>query len=513
MSHNVLVNTRDLSIAYTGNTVIEGISFSVAAGELLAVIGANGCGKSTLLNVLIAESRKDRDYLLRNDVIMSGHIDVAPGIVVAHLPQKLRKNDFQATASELSYEKVSIEARLQESFGHAGGLSMREHLSDGELQKAAVIRTLITDAELYLLDEPTNYLDIDGITAFEGYVAHLKAAGKALILVTHDRALTDNLADHTIFITANGIFHTVGGFQQAWSVKTSDFKSRRKKAGQIKRKIRQLQQDRQRKAGWADRKEKQKRGARRARAHISTLSKKLAKRAQVAGRKAEREMKQLRRTKPFVPKSVSLHFPPYKVNRRQVFALAEAGFHYENQQPNLLSAVTLTATTSDKFCLMGANGAGKSTIFKLITGQLEPTAGAFYLNEKVRLRYLAQGLEGFFNKERLLDNFAALGCDETTVRQYLGAALIRREKTKDLLGRFSQGELMRAAIVHCLLDRAEFLLLDEPTSHLDIESVEVLERLLESYQGGFLVISHDRTFVENVSERLYLLEAGRVRLV
>jgi len=509
----MLVNTRDLSIAYTGNTVIEGISFSVTAGELLAVIGANGCGKSTLLNVLIAESRKDRDYLLRNDVIMSGHIDIAPGIVVAHLPQKLRKDDFQATTDELSYEKVSLEARLQESFDHTGGLSTGEHLSDGELQKAAVIRTLITDAELYLLDEPTNYLDIDGITAFEGYVARLKASGKGLVLVTHDRTLTDNLADRTIFITTNGIFHTVGGFQQAWSIKTSDFKSRRKKAGQIKRKISQLQQDRQRKAGWADRKEKQKRGARRAKAHISTLSKKLARRAQIAGRKAEKEMERLHQTRPFIPKNVSLRFPPYEVKRRRVFALAEAGFRYESRHPNLLANVTLAATTSDKLCLMGANGAGKSTILKLITGRLEPTVGACYLNDKVRLRYLAQGLEGFFSKERLLDNFATLGCDETTVRQYLGAALIRREKTKDPLGRFSQGELMRAAIVHCLLDRAEFLLLDEPTSHLDIESVEVLERLLESYQGGFLVISHDRTFVENVSESLYLLEGGRVRLV
>ncbi len=513
MSHDVLVNTRDLSIAYTGNTVIEGISFSVAAGELLAIVGANGCGKSTLLNVLIAESRKDREYILKNDVIISGHFDFAPGIVVAHLPQKLCRDDLRADADELGYEKVSLQARLQESFGQTGDLSTREHLSDGELQKAAVIRTLITDAELYLLDEPTNYLDIDGITAFEGYVARLKAAGKALILVTHDRALTDNLADRTIFITANGIFHTVGGFQQAWSLKTADFESRRRKAGQIKRKIRQLQQDRQRKAGWADRKEKQKRGARGAKAHISTLSKKLAKRAQIAGRKAEKEMEQLGRTKPFVPKSVSLRFGPYDVKHRRVFALEEAGFRYDNHRPNLLSEVTLTATTTDKLCLMGANGAGKSTIFKLITGQLSPTAGVCYLNEKVRLRYLAQGLEGFFTRERLLDNFATLGCDETTVRQFLGAALIRREKTKDQLGRFSQGELMRAAIVHCLLDRVEFLLLDEPTSHLDIESVEVLERLLESYQGGFLVISHDRTFVENVSERLYLLEAGRVRLV
>lgn len=101
----------------------------------------------------------------------------------------------------------------------------------------------------------------------------------------------------------------------------------------------------------------------------------------------------------------------------------------------------------------------------------------------------------------------------TVVRQYLGAALIRKDKVTEPIDQFSHGELMRSAIVKCILSKAEFLFLDEPTTHLDIESIEVLEHLLQNFNGGFLLISHDRSFVSNVADKLYMLEDGRLRLV
>ena len=148
-------------------------------------------------------------------------------------------------------------------------------------------------------------------------------------------------------------------------------------------------------------------------------------------------------------------------------------------------------------------------------GELKPNSGSVYIHPNLNVQYINQGLVGYFKQNRLLDNFIGID-EESKVRQYLGAALIRREKVTDFIENFSYGELMRAAIVKCILEKTEFLLLlllDEPTSHLDIESIEILESLLINYHGGFLIISHDRTFVSNIADKLYVLENNKIKQV
>ena len=132
---------------------------------------------------------------------------------------------------------------------------------------------------------------------------------------------------------------------------------------------------------------------------------------------------------------------------------------------------------------MGTNGTGKSTITKLITGELDLFEGKRYINKNVHYHYLPQGLNGFFRESTLLDNFTSLELHQTAVRQHLGGVLIQGDKVTEPIKNFSLGELMRAAIIKCILEKAEFLLLDEPTSHLDIESVEILEQLLQNFPG------------------------------
>ncbi len=522
MSRRMLVSTRNLSISYLFHEVLTDLSFSVSGGEVVAIVGANGCGKSTLLKTLLHTSLKDRPFFIDNDITVSGAINFGRDVVVSYLPQHLRNEVTPgcrlAPSSPAAY---GLEARLRSSFGLEKTLRETDRMSDGELQKAATIETLAADADLYLLDEPTNYLDIGGLTAFEDYLDVVRARGRGILLVTHDRTLTDNLADRTIYLSVNGIYQTVGGFEQAWSVQAEDFRARQHQAAQIRRKIGDLQEDMRRKAAWADKKEKQKTGAKGAKAHIGRLAKKLAARSKTAALKADREIEKLKQTKPFIPKTINLRFPPYTVRHRTVFDMRKLAFDYaagtasESTDPEtpLLREITLSASTRDKICLMGANGTGKSTILKLILGQLKPHHGSYSLNESVSRRYLPQGLVGFFENRVLLENFRSCGQDETTVRRYLGAALIRKEKPESDLGQFSYGELMRAAVVKCILERAEFMILDEPTSHLDIESIEVLEHLLNDFPGGYIIVSHDRTFVENVSGRLLSLEDGRLRLV
>ncbi len=510
MSSEVLINIKDLSVSYLHTHVVKGLSLSVAAGETVALMGPNGSGKSTLLKVIRSQVDPGLELFDPLNDHMHGSITLPRGLRAVWLPQNLRAEWHPPERPE--YDKASARARLKQAFGFDTAKRPVQHLSDGQLQKLAIIETVAAEAELFLLDEPTNYLDLDGLQALEYSLLELSARGCSLLLVTHDRALTESVADRTYYLSANGVYQSEGGFSRAWSLAGSEYQARRKEAADIKRRMSVLRQDYQRRAGWSRRKEESKRGSGSAKPSIGKQAKKMAQRAQAVNRRVERELVRLEQAKPFVPKSVNLAFDQYDVARRTAFHLQNASFRYGEDSPWLIRDARLTVSTREKICLMGANGAGKTTLLRLLSGELAPTCGEVYVNKGVNLRHLPQGLAGFFGEETLLDNFRDCG-DQTIVRQHLGSALLRRDKVIRPVDDFSHGELMRAAVVRCILQRAEFLLLDEPTSHLDIESIEVLERLLSAFQGGFLLISHDRRFVEHVADKLYLLGDARIRLI
>lgn len=514
MSNRMLLNIRNLSYSFLDKNLFDNLNFSVKGGRLLALLGANGCGKSTILNLIAAADSANEPLQHDTSVRISGEVWLEPEAKLCYLPQNLRNDSRGPTPTKrLEPSLAGRESKLCEDFGLATCEEPDDLLSDGELQKCHLVAALLAESDIYLLDEPTNYLDIRGITALEEHLLHLKTSGKAIVLVTHDRALTDYVADESILITQEAVYRADGGASCVWSVKAEDVESRARRSKEIGKKIQQLQRDIRAKSGWAAAKERQLIGGGGSKGHISRLSKKMAKRARIAQRRAEQEMQKLEETRPFVPKKLNLAFPKYEVRNRQAFALKNVSFSYSggNSAP-LLRDVTLSASTRDKFCLMGANGSGKTTLLKLAQGMLRPDNGTSRLNRNVSGIYLAQGLAGFYKNEILIDNFRDTGCDETTIRRFLGGALIRKDKPRESVTNFSYGELMRAAIVKCILSRAEFLFLDEPTSHLDIESIHVLEELLADFPGGYLMISHDRSFVENVADHLYLLEEGYLRL-
>ncbi|MCP4684455.1 MAG: ABC-F family ATP-binding cassette domain-containing protein, partial [bacterium] len=206
MSPKSLLNIKDLSVAFVNTKVLEGFSLSVGAGEIVAVLGANGCGKTTILNVLLARQGMNPDFIEKNQVKLGGVIDTPKGLTLSYLPQNLRRDWTPESAGPVDYSLASIEARLTKAIGLDPNAREPKELSDGQLQKLAIVKTLTAEADLHLLDEPTNYLDIDGITVLEDTLAHLRDRGRGVLMVTHDRTLTDNLADKTVFVTQNGIY-------------------------------------------------------------------------------------------------------------------------------------------------------------------------------------------------------------------------------------------------------------------------------------------------------------------
>jgi len=229
----------------------------------------------------------------------------------------------------------------------------------------------------------------------------------------------------------------------------------------------------------------------------------------VMERRLEKQKAQLEAEKPWIEKPVALQMPTYDVGRRTVVRFEDVCKSYGDLQ--VIRPMNLVLDTHDRMAIMGANGAGKTTLLNMMLGQVMPDGGTRSVNDGVKIGFIPQGLVGFYARDVFLENFLDTDHPEHQVRQYLGAAKLRRDKVLQSVETLSYGERMRGAVVKMILERADFLVMDEPTTHLDIESVEVLELLLTAFPGGFAVVSHDRRFMSAIAREIYMLEGGALR--
>ncbi len=515
-----MLQVNDLRVAYGAVSVLDGISFSMQRGETLALVGANGCGKTTLLLCLVGAIT---DY--------EGTVALDRSARPAYVPQESPVG-FEGSALEraLSFDAElvrlyrGIQAGRNEAYQEyyeSGGYQSEDRvrayaenfgvvletpyatMSRGQQRKVDLVGVLALDADLLLFDEPLNYLDIRGITAFEEVINLVKRRGSAVLIVSHDRELIDNVADRTGYLERGRMFSVQGGYSTALEHKEADFRGRMDRARTLKKKISGLQEAMRRRMSWGVSRENETRDS-----SSRRLAAKVMKGAKVMERRLERHTAALEEEKPWIEKRIRLNFPAYEVDRRLMGRMEAVSKQFGGNP--VLEALDLVVETRDRIALMGANGAGKTTLLNVMTGKLPPDSGTAYFNSNVRTGYVTQGLDGFYNQEIFLHNFADVDYEESEVRQFLGAAMLRGEKVVRPVHTLSYGERMRGAIVKMILKRMEFLVLDEPTTHLDIESVEVLERLLETFPGGFVVVSHDRRLISHVADEVYMLENGQL---
>ncbi|GAA0945400.1 ABC-F family ATP-binding cassette domain-containing protein [Actinocorallia libanotica] len=479
-----LINLENVVKAYGPQPLLDGVSLGVETGMRIGIVGRNGGGKSTLMAVMAR--------LLEPD---SGRVTHTGGLRLAHLVQR---DEF---APDATVRSVVLGDRAEHEWagdirardilsGLLGGLGLDEPLagmSGGERRRVALAALLVPESDVIMLDEPTNHLDIEAITWLAG---HLKARKESLVVVTHDRWFLDEVTDRTWEVVDGRVERYEGGYSAYVLAKAE--RSRIADAAEAKR-----QNLMRKELAWL------------------------------------RRGPQARTSKPKfrvdAAQALIADVPPLrdKVELTR-FATARLGKTVYDVEDVALSLggdpvfqhVTWRLGPGDRVGLVGVNGSGKTTLLRLLAGTVQPDSGRIVRGKTVSLAHLSQEIAELDPQRRVLESVEEIarritvGKREWTASQLLERLGFRADAQWKPVGDLSGGERRRLQLLRLLMGEPNVMLLDEPTNDLDIETLTELEDILDGWPGTLVVVSHDRYFLERVTDVVYaLLGDGTIRML
>jgi ATP-binding cassette, subfamily F, member 3 len=508
-----MLNFSDISIRRGTRLLFEKATFNLYRGEKIGITGENGSGKSTLLALVRGEVTPE-----------TGSFDMPANLAVAHVAQELGASDdpaiefvldgddeLRATEQQIAAAEAADDGHhLAERYGHydaIGGYHARSRaatllhglgfttrdeqravreFSGGWRVRLNVARALMSRSDLLLLDEPTNHLDLDAVLWLERWLQDYRGT---LLLIAHDRDFLDQICNRIVNIEQGRIDVYRGNY--------SDFEEARA-AKLAQNQALYVRQQREVK-------------------HIESFINRFKAKASKA-RQAQSRIKALERMQRIAPAHVDTEFTfsflePYKLPRPLLTIENQATGYGEVA---LVESINFTITPGARIALLGHNGAGKSTVVKLLAGELPALSGERVEARDLRIGYFAQHqLEQLKEAESPLQHLRSLGgpaavkATEQELRDFLGTFGFRGDRVFEAIGPFSGGEKARLVLALLSYLRPNLLLLDEPTNHLDLEMRQALTRALQEYSGAVLLVSHDRHLLRTAIDEFYLVADGR----
>lgn len=511
-----LVKSFDL-----GKNILDGLSFSVNAGERVGILGHNGCGKTTLFRIIAGELPYDEGELMVAPTRRLGLISQIPVFpegwttedVLKHAHRHLygisRRMDELTEQMERDQSPALLREydRLSEDFRRLGGYDMEtdrnrvanglqipasmrsqpfDSLSGGERTRVNLARLILEDTDILLLDEPTNHLDLRATEWLEDYLLHFKGT---VLAISHDRYFLDRVVQRCIEIDEGRAEFYSGGYSFYVEERQRRFEEKLKKYEKDQAKIEQLTRAAEQMHLWA-----------------FMGNDKLHKRAFSMERRIE---KLSRSEKPAERKKISVKFKEREFNGDE--ALVIEGLSKRFGEKRLFSDLSLSVAGAERIALIGDNGSGKSTLIKIIMGQEAPDEGYLYMGPAVRAAYLPQIVSFSEPSRSALDTMLYdCRCQPQEARDRLAAFGFRGEDVFTPVGALSGGEKSRLRLCMLMGSDINLLILDEPTNHLDIASREWMEDALADYAGTLLFVSHDRYFIEKFAGRIWAMEDGGI---
>jgi ATPase subunit of ABC transporter with duplicated ATPase domains len=514
------IEVRDLAVEAGGRAVVHGLSFTARAGDKIGVVGRNGAGKTSTLRVLAGEApplggsvsrhgavgylRQDpRQHRADDEVAGLEHVLGARGLVdLSRATEKARV----ALEEAHSDRNVSRFARLEEEYRDLGGYQAESEvrtitaglgleqdrlslpvraLSGGERRRLELARILFGGSDLLLLDEPTNHLDAD---AKHWLMRFLSTYRGALLVVSHDIALLDAAITRILHLDRDDVVEYRGTYSQYRAARAADEKRLAGLAGRQGQEIRRLK----------------------------TLADSMRGQTVVRARKAktiDTRVQKLEARKVTAPKrerTVRFRFPPPPHAGRQVLAVEGLTKGYGG--PPVFSDITFDVGRGERVLIMGLNGAGKTSLLRILAGETTQDAGTFGFGHGVEPGYYAQEHEGLQDGVDVLSHMrAASRADDQTLRSLLGMFGLPGAMAFQDAGTLSGGEKTKLALVQLVAGRKNLLLLDEPTNNLDPPARAAIAQALQDWPGAMVIVSHDTGFVEALEpERVLMMPDGTV---
>lgn len=515
-----ILNVVQVRKEFVERVLFSDISFEVGPRDHIGLIGVNGCGKSTLLQMMQGKIRPDAGYISLSPQCTVACVEQLPQlsedvslydfVLLAHeelLAWEKELNDIalriETASAEERHRLIERQFRLMERFQQEGGLTFRNmtrsallglgfteeelarpivRFSGGQVAKAMLARAILRKADLLLLDEPTNNLDVAAICYLQEFLSGYKGA---YVLVSHDRAFLDASVNRVLELENGHLIATKGNYTRHVELKMDERQIAARRYQQTMKEIRRIEGIIAQQRRWNQ-----------ARNYVTIASKE----------------KQIERLKEGLvppekdPAAIHFHFRGTEPTGNEIIDVRDLGVAYGEHK--VFEHANLLIWKGQTVCLVGANGCGKSTFLKVLTGQLMPAEGHFRLGAGVRLGYFRQNTDSLTPENTILQEMqnAFPHALDGELRNYLGAFLFRGDDIHKRISTLSGGERARIQLLQLVLSGANVLLLDEPTNHFDIASCEVLERALEAFGGTILIVTHDRYLVERMADRVVLLQ-------
>ena len=518
------IQVKDLVKSFeVGHNVLDGLTFQIDQGERVGLLGKNGAGKTTLFKILTGEIDYDEGQVTIGQGRRVGLISQIPVYPAGYTVEDVLRSAFDRLHA-LAEEMEALTARMAagendptllrrygtlsekfETFGGydtdvavnkiANGLSISremrsqlfDSLSGGEKTRVNLGRLILEDTDILLLDEPTNHLDLHATEWLEEYIRGFRGT---VVTISHDRYFLDRIVTRVIEI-ADGRAEFYSGNYSFYAVeKERRFQERMKQYEKEQAKIEQLEKAAEQLRMWA----------------FQGMDKTYRRAISM-----EKRIERMRTTsKPTQARKMDARFSTAEFHGDEVLALRNLAKSYGDK--HLFDGINLKIEGGERIALIGDNGTGKSTLIKMIMGELYPDDGRIRTGPQVRAAYLPQIVHFDHPDWNLVENMMAAkrGLSAQSARNRLAAYDFRGEDVMKPVSVLSGGEQSRLRLCMLMDDEINFLILDEPTNHLDIDSREWIEEAVEAYDGTLLFVSHDRYFINRFATRIWELADGTI---
>ncbi|MEK4661886.1 ABC-F type ribosomal protection protein [Priestia sp. FSL H7-0729] len=538
-----LVRLHEVSKEWNGIELFTGLNLEINEGERLAILGRNGCGKTTLLRIILGEEygggRIERHIPQQEWGFMRQRSEIETGMNVLDAVRRESGQIYEvkrnleeleqrlSTSTEANDELLAAYTQVLEQYEQLNGYMWEtevekvltrlglsaEHwnrpyhsLSGGQKTKARLAGLLVSKPKFLILDEPTNHLDEGSMRWLEEWLSSYEGT---LLFVSHDRTFIDQVASGVIEFSADALTKYKGGYSEYKLHKERELREQETiyRRQELERKA--LEETIRNYQEWfhkahnsaTDVEVKITQSFYKAKAN-KNISRYHAKQKQLE--RLERE----RVDKPREAAKLNMELQMNPLAARQLLALEEVSFSYTGNDP-VLRNLRITVERGDRLAVRGPNGTGKTTLLKLMIGELEPSQGKVTRHPQLKIGYFSQELEGLPENLTLLDSLLTLpSMTQSAARTILGCFLFSRDDVFKRIGDLSMGEKCRVAFLRLYFGGANLLVLDEPTNYLDIDTQEVMENVLKQASGALVLVSHDRMLTKTLANRLCDLEAG-----